>query len=1569
MNPNRAPFLPKTLLVLAAVLIVSAATTLAQTQWIGGTSDFNNPASWTGTYIGGSNPNCSNDSGSNNVVLIQTGDPVWQHGDTLAGNGDNTAGAYLQTGSTNNTGGGNWLRMGVATGSYGQYVLSNGVVNVGGQTHIGEYGVGYLEIDGGTYNANGGQPGICMGDADFGPNPIGTLVMNAGTINTGNEIWFGEANSGRVGTGHFIMHGGVINANNWFVFGRFGAVGDGYMDGGTINKNNNGNVQFAVGTTTGPIPARANFTQVGGVFNCGSEYQIGTSGDNSIIATNNIGGTAVLTVDNWFGIGRAGALGVLNISGNAAITKTSVHGGTVTIGSGGGSAGQNAVSYGIVDQAGGSFTNTATQTWVGETATGIWNLNSGRAVLGVVYLGSTSSGVGTFNLNGGELTLSELKANGGSGTLNLNGGTVHAGAGAAALWIHDLNGSAYLQAGGVTIDSAGFNLTISQPLWDGGGGGLTKTGAGTLTLSGANSYSGTTLVNAGTLATTTASFANGAVTVADGAGLGVQTLAANAQYSPASVSLGASTGAALDFDLGAFGNPTLAPLNITGNLAANGNNIINLADAVPQLGQFPLIKYGTRTGSGTFTIGSLPTGVVATLVTNTGNSSIDLDITSVNLPKWDGEAGGNWDIGLTTNWVNVGTGQPAYFSQNSQVLFEDSALGTTTVNLVTTVNPSTVTVNNSALSYAFAGSGKISGSTGLAKQGTGTLTITNTGGNNYTGSTLISDGVMSVTSLANGGLPSAIGASSSGPTNLVLAGGTLSYAGPAVAINRGYSVQTTNGTIETVNDLTLSGAVTASANGGFLKAGAAQLGYVTAGTNLLSAPGSDGYIVQAGTVLFDGSSGGQTNTIAGNRLGVDAAVGSASVILTNTTLNTSGNVDLGNIDNTTGLLTMNNGSTLTVGGWLILADGLNSVGTFTLNGGTLNVNSGNLLMGGHPGTTTTFNLNGGVFNKSGGTVIVAPGNWNVNGPRTGTINQTGGTFALSDEIQIGQVAQGEGFYNLHGGTMNSTSWFVIGRAGGSGTMIMDGGILNHTSGGQPAFIVGSGAGDNGATSVGFLDQSAGTLNCNSEYWVAENTATVGTNNIHGTAVVNVNNWVSLGRGGSATVNFSGGTFNKFGGGNFIVGDGGNAIWNQTGGTLTSSGEIWVGQSGGATGLFELSAGSVTGSNWVAVGRGGATGTLNISGGSFTKLGDNSNHLTIGSGGPGTVNQTGGTLTSTLSDTFIGEGGQPGIWNMNGGSAVLSLVELPINNGANGTLNLNGGTFSATEVTSGNAGGTGTLNFNGGTLIAGNGASANFLHDLTTANVMSGGAVIDSGTNGVGVNQALLDAGGGGLTKLGIGALNLNGANTYTGPTLVNVGTLGGTGIIAGPLTVAGVAALAPGAPLGTLTVNNTVALGGSTVMELSKDGGVPASSRLAVSGNLAFSGTLTVVVTGTNTLAYNDTFNLFAWGTKSGSFTSTILPAGYSFDTTQLYVNGTIRVIGVPPRVDSSKAVGGNLVLTGVGGPPGASYKWLTSTNVAAPLASWTTNSAGAFDGSGGFSNAIPINATEPARFFRLKTP
>ena len=191
-------------------------------------------------------------------------------------------------------------------------------------------------------------------------------------------------------------------------------------------------------------------------------------------------------------------------------------------------------------------------------------------------------------------------------------------------------------------------------------------------------------------------------------GLGAIVQSANAQLNVPSLAVGTSAGASLNFDLGNFGNPSSAPLNVAGTFTANGTIVVNVADALPQLGQFPLIQYGSLAGSATFVAGSLPTGVTASISNNIANQSIDLVISGVNLPRWEGLAGGNWDIGVTTNWINIGTGQPTTYQNGNAVVFDDNAAGTPNVNLVITVSPSSVTANNSSLNYTLAGSGKIS---------------------------------------------------------------------------------------------------------------------------------------------------------------------------------------------------------------------------------------------------------------------------------------------------------------------------------------------------------------------------------------------------------------------------------------------------------------------------------------------------------------------------------------------------------------------------------------------------------------------------------------------------------------------------------------------------------------------------------------------------------------------------------------------------------------------------------------------------------------------------------------------
>lgn len=163
--------------------------------------------------------------------------------------------------------------------------------------------------------------------------------------------------------------------------------------------------------------------------------------------------------------------------------------------------GNSASSSSVLTVNGGSYTtNALTMNFSGGSSTVTLNVQSGTASIANLKVQALTSTTSTVNLDGGTLAVGSINATGvGTRTLNLNGGTLRTTAGLTVSGFTN----AFVKAGGAVVDTNGFNSVVTQALLTdtvSTGGGLTKQGAGMLTLSGANTYTGATTVEGGTLA-------------------------------------------------------------------------------------------------------------------------------------------------------------------------------------------------------------------------------------------------------------------------------------------------------------------------------------------------------------------------------------------------------------------------------------------------------------------------------------------------------------------------------------------------------------------------------------------------------------------------------------------------------------------------------------------------------------------------------------------------------------------------------------------------------------------------------------------------------------------------------------------------------------------------------------------------------------------------------------------------------------------------------------------------------------------------------------------------------------
>ena len=107
----------------------------------------------------------------------------------------------------------------------------------------------------------------------------------------------------------------------------------------------------------------------------------------------------------------------------------------------------------------------------------------------------------------------------------------------------------------------------------------------------------------------------------------------------------------------------------------------------------------------------------------------------------------------------------------------------------------------------------------------------------YYGRTTLGCGTLVVSTFADGGVASAVGASPAEPENLVIGSGTLRYIGPNATAKRGFTVTGASAVFETATDLTLGGQVHVE-NGCFFKTGPGTLFLAGPGTNYIPAASS-----------------------------------------------------------------------------------------------------------------------------------------------------------------------------------------------------------------------------------------------------------------------------------------------------------------------------------------------------------------------------------------------------------------------------------------------------------------------------------------------------------------------------------------------------------------------------------------------------------------------------------------------------------------------------------------------------------------------------------------------------------
>jgi len=1082
-----------------------------------------------------------------------------------------------------------------------------------------------------------------------------------------------------------------------------------------------------------------------------------------------------------------------------------------------------------------------------QTLTGVISGSGALEVAnGTLTLSGASTYSGNTTLSGGALVVNGAENAGIFGPLGV-GGTVSFTGGTLQYSVNNTFdysprfSTAASQS--YRIDTGGQSVTLTNALTS-SGGTFTKLGSGTLTISGANTYSGLTTVSAGKLVIEGSAGA-GAITVANSTALGVK--ATGTPIAPTTLTVGTSSSATLEFN---NVNSTATALIAAGSVSAGGTITVNVNSGAFTAGQsYPLFSW-TSGSAPAVTLGTL-TGAGGNLTTN-GNT-IKLNITSLAY-VWKGNANGNWDQSTANNWFLNGVS--AIYTQPAVALFDDTATGETNVVLNAPVAPVSTTVNSSAKIYSIASSGAnlIGGSGGLTKNGSTTLTLSG-GVNTYSGATTISGGTVSVGALANGGAASDIGAANNTAGSLVLNGGTLQYTGGAVTSDRLFTLGTGNG------------AINSSGSGALALGNAGSVALSGTGARTLTLTGADANDNTLAASLGDnGGATALTKSGAGKWVLTGNNTYSGVTTIANGTLQIgvgggSGSLGSGNIVNNGGLV-FNTSSTLTNGA-------ISGTGSLTKDG------TGKVVL---PGD-----------NSYSGTTTITAGTLQVgNGGATGKLSSTApvvndGTF----------IYDSTGSFTMSAGGLISGTGNVIVR--GAGNLFQAIGANTYTGWTliEPGATFQPAQGNQGA-----LASSVVTNNGTFKLVRQDNGIFIYSGPIVGTGRVlvdanNVNN-------GDATL---------------------TGTNTYTGGTIIANNTLVLGD--GVT----IGAGTIVGgvffTNSLTPNENPRRIAFNHPE-DYTFSGDITYSTNLAFGNRGIVEQRGpGTLTLTGNNTYPG-------------GTVISNTAGALIVGAGGTS----GSIGTGPVTD-----DGVLVFNRS-------------DDITFGGVISGSGSIVKKAAGTltltGTNNIT------GSLTVSNGALFMNNEN-FAVSTAVIGGTLGGTGVFYGPITLDAGTTLSPGASasaVGTLTALSDLTIGGNVAVHVNKSL-AQSNDLVVVTGTLSKtgSGTLTVVNLGP-IVSVGDKFILFSQPVANGA--ALTVTGGSATWVNNLALDGSITVATVtaPPTLNVAHT-GNNLQFSWTG----SGYKLQAQTN---SLSVGISNNWGDYPGGGTSPVTVPIDATKGSVFFRL---